>query len=378
MQLWYNNYEQSFTNQNLSRARTVLREAIDAGYENARNFIALAFIEAALGDTSIAEQTLRKIAKEGASSWLLIVQEAIEDLSHEEIKPLTQGWALGITDARVWNSLGTYAIEFVGDRELAIQLYEFARRMDPKDPIILTNLARVLIKRGHNEDLAFAEKYLQQAAFYADRGFFWWRNELQKLRTEHGLQKPQKVLIRRPPGDTRVTRKELQATLARLDGWSGSPSTRGSEFEKLFIDLLRITAGVSNLSPSYQLPRQTGTEHPRQREVDAAFRYSRTDYRVELKWEQRPIGPSMIDSFFSRLRTPGINGLFVSMSGFTEGAIDQAWELLEKERARIILMDGDEVRKAIAGDLSFEMLLENKERYLSLTGKPYVRIPEAR
>lgn len=376
MQLWYNGYDKSLVAQHLTQAHDLLREAIDAGYENARNFTVLALVNAALGRSDTAEQTLRKLGTGDATTWLAVVREAMDQLGAGDVDAVKQGWALGLTDSSVWNSLGTYAREFLGDQDLAIQLYEFGRQLGPRNAVVLTNLARALTDRAASGDLEMADEHLRQAARCADRGFVWWRDVRSRLDEKRGVPWKAHRLRMRESGDTRVNRKELVARLEELDRWTGQADDRGREFQQWFIDLLRTTPGVTNVRPGYHLPRLAGSGHPRFREVDAAFRFGQSDYRAEVRWHKRRIGPKGIDDFFSRLRTPGVTGLFLSMSGFTDGAVDQAWELLEREKVRVLLMHGSELRDVVGGRVSLQMLLETKERHLSITGRPYVSMAE--
>jgi len=372
MQLWYNTYDEELVGLHLGHARELLREAADAGYENARNFTCLALVEAALGQRDLAEETLKRLATGEAKTWLRIVREAMADLETGNVDTVKQGWALGLTDPRVWSSLGTYASEFIGDQDLAISLYEFGRQLGPADPIVLTNLARGLLQRAGPGDLAMAREYVSEAGRRADRGFVWWRDVRRRLAIAAGTEARLPKIRKRKAGDNRITRNELVVRLERFDKWTGPPSERGPAFQSWFIDLLNTTVGVTQVRPGYKLPRLTGTARPRTRDVDAAFRFGNSDYRVEVKWEGRPIRPSKISDFFSRLRTPGVTGLFVSMSGFTDGAIAEAWESLERERVRVLLMSGKEIRSVTEGRITLQMLREIKERHLSVTGRPFV------
>jgi hypothetical protein len=232
------------------------------------------------------------------------------------------------------------------------------------------------VTRSHEGDLAQADVLLQQAGRYADHGFFWWRGVREKLDKIRGTDRRLR-LKPRDVGDHRVSRRELQARFAQLEKGDMDEKSRGKEFEKVFLDLLRITPGIVDVLGSHDVLKQSGGDRPRSREVDAAFRWRQSYYRVELKWEDRRIGPDPVGSFFSRLQTPGVSGLYVSMSGFTNGAVDEAWECAEKNKVRILLVDGDEIRLAIGGCLPFGVLLENKEVWFSKTGKPYVCVVEA-
>ncbi len=135
MQLWYKNYDATTTQDAVDYAHTILREAIDAGYQNARIYVALALIQAAQGNIESSQLTLAVLGKEEISSWLDVIQKAVDAMQKNDIQTLTCAFALGIIDSAVWNSLGTYAYRFLSDPHLAVSLYETGKRLNPKNAI---------------------------------------------------------------------------------------------------------------------------------------------------------------------------------------------------------------------------------------------------
>jgi hypothetical protein len=152
-QLYYNDYAKETTNSALQKARLLLLEAIDAGYENSRLYVALALIEAAQGHLDSGENTLRALSRESVSSWMQVIEKAVKAIESEDKELLMSAFALGVSGSSLWNSLGTYAAHFLKDSEFARDLYETGRRLNPKNAVILTNLSRVLIMLGDRSSL---------------------------------------------------------------------------------------------------------------------------------------------------------------------------------------------------------------------------------
>ncbi len=364
MQLWYNDYEKTSTNQALLTAQNLLSEAIDAGCENARLYMALALVEASLGDIASAEIILRKISRNSVSSWLEVIEQAQRAIEHDDTEILIKGFALGVADSSLWNTLGTYSAHFLKDDKMACGLYETGRHLNPKNFVLLTNFSRVLIRLGDEESLYLAKKYLNQAAQYSnrDRSFVWWRDVKSQFDKIIGRNKLPRISSLTSPPIQKLSFKNVQQRFIALGGIADKQK-RGRLFELLFRDLLMITFGPEVVYGSHHVAVSGN------RQVDAAFKWHGAHYRVEVKWHDRPIGPEKIDIFKTILKTAEVRGLFVSMSGFTEGAIENAHEL-GKERT-ILLIDGNEIRNIFEGNSRFDLLLDKKLDTFQHIGKPY-------
>lgn len=362
MQLWYNKFESS--NEALSKVVVILREAVDAGYENSRIFMALAFVEAALGNTISSSSVLKELYKGDFVDWQIIIEKAHNAIKSDDIELLEQSFAIGISDSSAWNALGTYAKTFMNDRKLAINMYEIGRHLNPKNYILLTNISRVLVEEGDNESLSLADRYLSQAKYYSskNKAFVWWRSVEDQLNNARGRNK-RKYSYEQPLQKLDFT--NLSKRFQHLVGGNVDPHKRGSLFEDLFYDLLSLTFGSEVIQGSHLV--DVGGE----RQVDASFKFSHNHYRVELKWHDRPIGPDMLDSFSTKLRTAEIRGLFVSMSGFTDGAVKNAYEI--GKIYTMILMDGDDINSIFEGKNRFELVLEHKIDSFQRNGNPYVK-----
>jgi len=364
MQLWHNKYNEDTVKEALLKAQAILQEAIDVGYENARLYISLANVEAALGNTTSAEITLRKISRATALSWVDVIEQARKFIDDNDMDALIDGFILGIADSSSWNSLGTYSISFLNNDEMGLQLYETGRRLNPKNSIILTNLSRVLIRIGNEESLSLAKKYLHQAAQYStrNRAFVWWRDVKSQLDNITGRHKPSPIALG-PPSFQKPSFKNIQQRFEVLLAGQIDGQERGRLFETIFRDLLKITFGPDVVYGSHLVT--VGSE----RQVDASFKWRNFYYRVEVKWHDRPVGPDKIDIFRTILKTAEVRGIFVSMSGYTNDAIVNAIDL-GKDRM-ILLIDGTEIKSIFQGTNRLELILDRKIDTFQRTGNPY-------
>lgn len=101
-------------------------------------------------------------------------------------------------------------------------------------------------------------------------------------------------------------------------------------------------------------------------EMDVIVYKEREYYLVECKWEKDPIEADVVRELFGKLSNRiGVQGIIVSMSGFTEGAIKQA---IDYASQRVVLFLGsDDARSLINAKLSFDEQLN--EKYQKLIAK---------
>jgi hypothetical protein len=193
----------------------------------------------------------------------------------------------------------------------------------------------------------------------------WWREVKKQLK--EALGKPKYPLVRSPKREPERKLKfgHLCERFYALDNREMDENERGRLFEYLFVDLLSLTFGSENVRGNHWV----GICHKRQ--VDAAFRWQSQMYRVELKWKKRKTGPAAFDTFGAILDTAEVRGLFVSMSGYTPGAVQRAYEL-GKEHT-LVLLDGEEIRQIFDGAVRLEMLLDKKLDFFQHTGNPYCK-----
>lgn len=362
MQLWYNNFDSS--NEVLSKVVVVLREAVDSGYENARIFMALASVEAALGNIVTSNTILKKLYNGDIVDWQHIIEKVRNIIKNDDVDLLEKGFAIGVSDSSVWNALGTYAKTFLNDKNVAIHLYEIGRHLNPKNYILLTNVSRLLVEKGDEESLSLAARYLSQAKNYSigNKAFVWWRNVEQQLFEAKGGKNRK---YNTTTSHQKLNFANIYQRFQFLVSGQVDPSERGKLFELLFYDLLALTFGSELIQGCHRVAVAS------EREVDASFKFQQNHYRVELKWECRPIGPDAFDSFRAKLQTAEVRGLLVSMSGFTMPAVNIAHDIGKNHT--IILFDGDDIKSIFEGKNRFELVLERKIDFFQRTGNPYVK-----
>ena len=124
---------------------------------------------------------------------------------------------------------------------------------------------------------------------------------------------------------------------------------RGRKFERFVADLFR--------QRHFDVRVNAGIAQPRQTDI-FAIKVSE-QYLIECKWQQRHVDIDDIDSLRARLsRTrPDVVGLLISMSGFTEGALE---DVRLRRQQPILLISGGELRELHDGYLSLPQLLARK------------------
>lgn len=363
--LRFANYPEVLARKHVVEARRLVEMAIAAGYRNARLITALAHTAAiadgaAAGATALGEMH----AHSGAISWERVA-EIVTQANMSE--PATYGLAVGIDQSAVWTSLGTFSQRYVKDDSLTKLLYETAVKLDSRNPVALTNLARFLIAQGDEASLREAERLLQQAAGCADRRFTWWRAVIALLnekKNQLGLQNaPIRVReeLRGPPAVFRNL-KQVRDRFRAIEQLA-DVQRRGYELEILIYSLAKLTFDLA--APPYRLNLPEGGEP----QVDGFFEHRKGKYRVECKWEKTPADGNDIEIFKGKLDVVGVDGLFIAMSGFTEAAVGRA-NRYRGEKA-ILLMNGDEARYLLTLQLNFDELMTQKRLHFDQRSNPF-------
>lgn len=104
-------------------------------------------------------------------------------------------------------------------------------------------------------------------------------------------------------------------------------------------------------------------------EMDVIVFRDREYYLLESKWEKDPIEASVVRELFGKLSNRiDVRGIIASMSGFTQGAVQQVHDYSGQ---RIILLFGSvDVRALVYSETTFEELLN--EKYKALVTKRIV------
>lgn len=127
-----------------------------------------------------------------------------------------------------------------------------------------------------------------------------------------------------------------------------SPQPRGRALQKLFAKAVGKCGWLQE--------EGARTSHE---EMDVVVHKDREYYLVECKWEQDPIEAGVVRELFGKLgNRVGVQGIVVSMSGFTGGAVEQAHDFAS---SRIVLFFGpNDVQAVIHRPASFDKMLDDK------------------
>ncbi|MBX3302591.1 MAG: restriction endonuclease [Nitrospira sp.] len=161
----------------------------------------------------------------------------------------------------------------------------------------------------------------------------------------------------------KATRETYDSKLAELrigfaEAHELEPQKKGYALESIFIELMRIS-GIPVEEPFRLVGEQ----------IDGAIKYDGHYYLIELKWTGDKSEPKEIGHFYYKVEGKlQARGLFVSMNGFTEGAITT---LPKGKELKILLLDGQHLANIIFGMYRFQELLEHAIRQASLKGEIY-------
>jgi hypothetical protein len=104
-------------------------------------------------------------------------------------------------------------------------------------------------------------------------------------------------------------------------------------------------------------------------EVDGSFFHRGRVLLLEAKWTQEPQPASSIYQFRGKVegKLIGTIGVFISMSGYSEDAVDA---LVAGKVINVILFDGDDMRAVATEQIGFADALDRKLRDAAETGTP--------
>lgn len=368
IRLWYSNYPETIVKEHLQKADELMERAVDAGFNNARHIVDLAFIKAANGEKEVGYdilQTLKGLYKD--QNWEKIIDFISKAALEDDL--IKQGLALGIASSSVWNKLGTFYLQFFNDRELGMNLYTQSLKLNPSNAIVLTNLSRLLLKSEDTINLYEANRLISKAASCASRHFTWWRSIREEIKSKlAGSDRPDH---KKSDLDSNMKLRYLSDLSKAFETLKTSLNyqERGFKLEKIVDRLFKISLG--NSFGSYRTSLNWDSTPSSQ--VDGGFNFfDIIYYRVEVKWTSKPCTPDLIYSFTRTLDTVDVKGLFISVNGFTPEAINQAHAL--RGKYHILLMDGEELEYVLKGSPSFDEAMRLKQLYFAKDSNPYYKI----
>lgn len=135
---------------------------------------------------------------------------------------------------------------------------------------------------------------------------------------------------------------------------------RGRAFERVIRDLLEN----EDLAPRLDL-------RPMGEQIDGSFLLSDRTFLLEAKWRKEPIPASDLYAFRGKVdgKLVGTVGVFISMSGYSEDAIDA---LKFGKEINLILFTGADLRLVADGRVTFKEAMQEKLRYAAEEGQPYL------
>jgi hypothetical protein len=103
-------------------------------------------------------------------------------------------------------------------------------------------------------------------------------------------------------------------------------------------------------------------------EMDVIMFKGRESYLVECKWEKHPIQPKVISGLYGKLhKRVGMQGVVVSMSGFTEGATRAVKDFTDDHL--VLLFGPEDVRSMVFQSITVDELLGSKYKQLLSRGE---------
>jgi len=148
--------------------------------------------------------------------------------------------------------------------------------------------------------------------------------------------------------DSSAQSAEFESLTLRTDA-----HRRGYDFQPFVGNLFR--------AQHFKVDEKAGISAPRQ--VDLLATRGEEVYLIETKWQQDPADIDDVDALFTRLEPvpPGVVGLLVSFSGFSQSVIDK---VKEKSSRPVLLVSGVEIEQALGWSGDFISLLRRKKSAL--------------
>lgn len=231
---------------------------------------------------------------------------------------------------------------------------------------VILNIARALVKMTFFHDLSTAPEESELKIEEAEAAIARLRPELEKV--EQALRAESQASAKREEA-SKIREKNIlsQATLEKFKDrlfalYSGIGTQKaGYEFETWLFDFFAYA----------KLESRGPYRDPSGRQVDGALTLDGTHYLVEAKFTKNPTESPDIDIFLGKLKNKADNtmGIFISISGFTEGAKQDASE----GRTLLLLIDGLHLFSLVfTGQITINDLIRKIRRHASETGLSYM------
>ena len=136
-----------------------------------------------------------------------------------------------------------------------------------------------------------------------------------------------------------------------------NPQSRGRALQKLLAEVIE----------KYGWSQEEGARTSHE-EMDVVIHKARDYFLIESKWEKEPIESPVVRELHGKLSNrDGVEGIIVSMSGFTSGAVEQAESYASSRK--ILFFGKEDVEQIIYQRASFDGLLDEKYQQLTTRRK---------
>jgi hypothetical protein len=247
-------------------------------------------------------------------------------------------------------------------------------------PLILETLEK--LHDGHRIIRAIVELASEWTSFYLADDEFAARATVQKAREVMGtietmeanetLQRElakKKELVRLAEERSQMARKESELLLMMFDEMARldfDQQRRGF----LLQDLLNRAFSLYEVPVQRSFQRNEGAE-----QIDGAFKLEGWYYLVECRWRHKLADIRELDGLLGQVGRSGKQtmGLFLSINGWSENVPKLLKQNSEKS---IILMDGYDLRTALARPLDIRTFIITKVAKLNLEGEPFFPVSD--
>ncbi|MFC5008733.1 hypothetical protein ACFPIJ_64330 [Dactylosporangium cerinum] len=151
---------------------------------------------------------------------------------------------------------------------------------------------------------------------------------------------------------------DLQTQFVTLEQFTDRQE-RGRRFEGVLYRLFDLYDMQPRMA--YKLPHE---------QIDGSFSFDSDDFLLEAKWCRERIERSEADIFAAKIQRKGRNtlGLYVSISGFTEGFL----QVTHPSGCPFITFDGDDLFLILDGRIALPEVIRRKRRHLNDTGNCHI------
>ena len=285
----------------------------------------------------------------------VVVKDGIANLYWYK-NDLKKAWLRSGVDPQTANRL--FALRDEEDRKLTKRqlmdrLYEYLRTADYNKRLeISRNFVRILI-----EQKSFVPQDRNHRAEKAERCALKLRAIIRQQEKEReyreGIKRKAQQASKETYSSQLLKLRERFVEATQLDG-----QKRGYEFEKIFTELMKISA-IPVEEPFKIMGEQ----------IDGAIKYDGHYYLVELKWVKRKCNQPDIASLY--LKAEGkmdARGLFIAMEGYSSEVLSS---LPKGKDIKVLLLDGVHFSNVIYENYTAQELIEHAVSHASLRGEIY-------